>query len=320
LSTLTYTANQLIETIRKKAGWTANDQLGSQDADLIRHLNEAMYTEILPRLMKVKEEYFVITRRVPLTSNENRYRIPKRAAGNKIRDLFYIDDSGGRIRLPHISRENLDAYPDSGTSPEAYFLEGTRIVLVPELTGASGSLEIAYFFRPGQLVKIDEVVRITDVTLVGGSQSNYGVAGPIPASWDSTSLLDIHSPNSGAEIKAFDLDPVVLDIPTDTIGFFNVVIDGSEYGADPVEVGDYICLAGEAAIPSLPRELHPVLAQAAIVRMAEGEADDTYQYHKTELDRMLQAAGYLFDTRVEGQPKKLVSRQGAWLYGGGRRG
>src|SRR5688572_22687479 len=129
-----------------------------------------MYTELLPRLMKVKEDYFVITRRIPLTASENRYRIPNRAAGQKLRDLFYIDSAGTRCRIPHISREHLDEYAVTpATEPEGYYLEGTHIVLVPELSGSSGSLEVSYFFRPGQLVRNLEVRQITSMTNLGAT-------------------------------------------------------------------------------------------------------------------------------------------------------
>jgi hypothetical protein len=312
VAVLTYTSNQLLDRVRKKAGWTANEQLGSEDTDLLKSLNEALFTEILPRLMKVKEEYFVITRRVPLTGSEHRYRIPKRAAGQKLRDIFWIDSSGDRFRLPHISREDRNTFSSSATtSPEAYYLENTYIVLVPDLSGASGSLEIAYFFRPGQLVDATNETR-TVTGIAGGALT---LSSTIPATFLTSVRYDIHSPDSGAEIRAFDIQPTTAT--GTTITFAATSVDGSEYGTDPVQIGDYVCLAGEAAVPGIPLELHPVLVQATVVRMAEGQGDDAAALHRQELDRMLQAAGYLFDYRVEGQPKKIVSKIGNILYGGG---
>jgi hypothetical protein len=318
MSLLTYTTAQLIDRIRKKAGWTNNDQAGATDVDLIRHLNEAMFTEIIPRLMKVKEEYFVITRRIELATafNENRYRIPKRAAGNKLRDLFYIDSSGTRRRLLHISREDLDLYSNTPVKePEAYFLEGTHIVLVPELSAPTGSLEIAYFFRPGQLAPATETRQITSIS--GDSPVTLGFVGGAPSGWTTSLAYDIHSPDSGAQIKVFDISASVIGASSIGVGLNSVA--GGNYGEDPVTIGDYICLAGEAAVPGVPLELHPVLIQATVVRMEESQGNaETTALHRQELDRMLQVAGYYFDYRVEGAPKKLTPRQGAMLFGGGR--
>lgn len=316
MAVLTYTTDQLLDRIRKKAGWTDNDQEGARDEDLIRSLNEAMYSELLPRLMKTKEEYFVVTRRIPISlPTEHRYRVPKRAAGNKLRDLFYIDPNGARVRLPHINREDLDRYSDTPVAePEAYYLEGSHIVLVPELSGASGFLEMAYFFRPGQLVLPAETRKITTIT--GVSPVVLGYAGGTPAGWTTSLRYDIHSPDSGAEIKVFDIS--VLAVGANSVDVTLTAVAGSGYGEDPVAVGDYICLTDEAAIPGIPRELHPALIQATVARMEESQGNaEMAAMHRSELDRMLQAAGYLFDYRVEGQPKKLISRQGQQLYGGG---
>ncbi len=317
-----YTSDQLIDRARKKAGWTNNSQTGSTDTDVLRHLNEAMWTEILPRLMKTKEGYFAISRRIALTASESRYRIPKRAAGGKLNHIYYIDSAGERVRLRNIGPEQLDEYDLTATEPEAYYLENAYIVLVPELTGTpTGSLELSYFFRPGQLVKTIEARQITGISDIGAfwTLSFTGGTPVVNPGWTTVSRYDIHSQDSGGQIKTFDLLCTTVSSPGNQITFSEAEVNGSAYGSDAVEIGDWICLAGEAVVPGLPLELHPVLVQAAVVRMAEGLGDETYQYHRAELDRMLQAGGYLFDTRVESEPKKMVSRQGQALYGGGGR-
>ena len=313
----TYTTEEILERVRIKGGWTNNFQLGATDDDIIDLMNEAMYTEIVPRLMKVKEEYLVITRRIPISANKSRYRIPERAAGQKLRDLYYLDQQGTRIRLPHISRENRHEHSDSPTtSPEAYFLEGTHIVLVPDLVGASGQLELAYFFRPGQLVRNELAREVTVLQTVGGLK-RFSYIGAAPSGWTTGLMFDIHSYLSGAQPKAFSITAQEVNSAGSYIDFTLTDVDGSQFGTDAVESADWICLEGAAVVPGLPFELIPVLVQATVTRMAEQLGDETYQYNRAELDRMLQAAGYLYDTRVEGQPKKLVSKQGRALYGGG---
>ena len=71
----------------------------------------------------------------------------------------------------------------------------------------------------------------------------------------------IHSPNSGSEIKAFDITASAAS-GTD-ITFTATDIDGSTFGSYAAAAGDYVCLAGECALPFLPYEMHPLVAIAA---------------------------------------------------------
>jgi hypothetical protein len=312
LAVLQYTADELIATVRNIASLPDHNQVGSQSADIIRYLNEEMMAELVPALLKAREEYFVLTRRIPIVEGQDRYRIPQRAIGLKLRDLHYVDGAGDVHDIEHIERERADDYGDDGSGcPPAFHLENNQIVLIPRGGSFSGFLEVVYHFQPGQLVLANQARLIQSVA--GGVITLTQNA---PSTFTTTARYDIHSPLSGGEIKAFDIP--CSNVSAAQLTFTQADIDGSVYGSLKAETGDYVVLAGEAALPALPRELHPVLAQAAACRAREAIGDvDGVAMHKAKLDRMLLNAMALLECRVEGRPPKITNPAGWALYGGG---
>ena len=104
---------------------------------------------------------------------------------------------------------------------------------------------------------------------------------------------------------------------------FDTAIDGSVFGEDPIEVGDYVCLTNEAALPGVPRELHPTVAKVAAANILEDEGDTQAFQAKTALSdrelfgykRSIGALGRM-ENRVEAKPRYI--RGGNFLDAHGR--
>jgi len=296
-----YTADELIDLVRRRAAVPDVESAGSAGADILAYLNEELYSKIMPHLMRAREDYFVQAERVPLVSNQSAYRLPKRAAGQKLRSLVYTSSDGARSTVDFISRREAELFSaDTSDIPMAFFIEGNHVVLRPDLSSANGAfLEMSYFFRPGELALIANGRRITAVNL---GTKTVTVASLV-SGWIAGSLLDIHSENSGSEIHAWDLTVASTTATTVT---FNEAINGSVYGTRPVEVGDYLVSQEQAVIPALPRELHVALAQAAVCRLAEAGGDiESLRAHGSELTRELRDAMELITPRVDSKPKKI---------------
>lgn len=301
MSVKKYTAEELIETVRNDGMIPDVGATGSQDVDILAHLNKAMLNEMIPDLMKTREEYFVVSRRQAITTP--RCRIPARAIGQKLRDVVWFNNTE-RTKLFRLAREDLIEHSTIGTTaPYAFYIEGNHIVFVPDAGSFAGSVELSFFFRPGQLVLSTETrtVSAVDTTL-----KTITLSSAPPSSWDASMLYDVHSPNSGAEIKLFDL--AIGDLTGNIITAIPA-IDGSDYGTYTPAAGDYVCLAGEAALPALPIELHPILAQAGLVRYLLSQGDiEHLKANEGQLNRMLVNAGIMCEDRVSGRPQKLVRR------------
>lgn len=314
---LAYTTEELLEEIRNQYVVGDAGSVGTEDADLLRYLNKEMMLEIIPQVAKLHEEFFVVTELVPLTKtntiSDTHVKIPDRAVGNSLRDLFLFRGDS-RISLPRINREDLDAYDrDRGTGSLTfgYFIEGVRIRIFPSIN-TGDELEVSYMFRPSQLVKADGYRTITALNTTLRTVTLSGAGSPFVVG----DLVDIHGPNSGAEIRVWDnrITGVAANVLTLTDP-----IDGTDTreGRQSVEVGDFVCLRETCAIPMLPRELHGALAQAAIVRLAEAFDDqEKYTMHLNHLNRELKLMEFAIGKRVTGRPRVVVNANSVlWRQG-----
>jgi hypothetical protein len=305
---LSYTTEELLEEIRNQYVVGDAGSQGTTDADLLRYLNKEMMLELIPQVAKLHEEFFVVTELITLTVTgalgDNHIAVPDRAVGQSLRDLFLIR-GGSRIELPRINREDLSIFEGTvgvGNSLRGFFIEGGRIRTFPSVT-AGDKLEVAYLFRPSQLVKSSGYRKITALDTTLKTVTMEGSGSPFVAG----DLVDIHGPNSGAEIRVWDNE--VVSVAANVLTLTDP-IDGTDprEGRQAVAVGDYVCARETCAIPMLPRELHPALAQAAIVRLAEAFDDqEKYAMHLNQLNRELKLMEFMVGKRVHGRPRIIVN-------------
>lgn len=301
-----YTGDELITALRDTGMIPDTGSTGSEDADLLKYLNQAVATVLVPRLIATREDYFVQREQQTITAGTYRYRIPHRAFYGKLRDLWYIDSNGTRLFIPRSPEEDMNLFTDqaSGEYPDAYFLEGDYIHLLPDEDPTyTGTLELVYFARPNDIVQTTSAGVVSSVagkviTCTADVSSIFSVG-------DS---IDVHSPYSGSELKCWDL--TVTNVATTDVTV-SEDIDGTTAGTLPVAAGDYVCSAEECVIPPLPRSLHPLVARAAAVYVAESIGDvEGMQFHSQILDRNLQDALRALETRIEGRPWKITGRSG----------
>lgn len=323
---LVYTTEQLINEVRNQFQSGDTGSLGTTDDDILTYLNKEMLLEVIPQIAKLREEFFIVTELITLTKdntiNDTHVKIPDRAIAQSLRDLmlFMGDPDSTRISLPRINREDLPAFevvPGTGSEIRGFYIENYRIRVFPSVFNGQ-KLEVAYMFRPSQLVKetgSSTSVGYRNVTAVGSPTSlDVTTSGSNP--WVVGDLVDIHGPNSGAEMRVWDNRVAAVNGNTITL---TDPIDGTDArkGRFVVEVGDYIATQEEAAIPMLPRELHVIVAQAAVVRMAEAIDDqEKYQMHLSQLNRQMKLMEFPMGKRVTGRPRKIVNRNSPlWRMG-----
>ena len=326
-----YTAAELIALVRDEARIPDTAATGNADADILNRINETLSSYLYGMIMEVKEEYFLRTTRYNLASTEERYKIPARAMYQNLRDVKWAETvSGGYSPLAHMNVGQLDdTYSSTTTSnaPSAFYVEGNHIHLWPNLSGATGFIDLSFYFAPGDLVLQAEVAKVAAVDF---DTKKVTLDRALPttgsATWDVNALYDVHSPDSGAEIRkwhgALDGAPDV-STPAEPVLEFTTPIDGSVVGEDPVEIGDYVCLTNEAALPGVPRELHPTVGKLAAANILEDEGDTEGFQAKTALsDRELygykKSMGALgrMENRVEAKPRFI--RGGNFLDAHGR--
>lgn len=315
---LAYTTEQLIEEVRNRSMTPDADSPGTLDSDLLLYLNGEMMNELIPRVSRLHEEFFVVTELITLTENDpdsEFVEIPDRATGTSLRDIVLVRGESRHI-FPQINREDLPSYQPvrgGGSNIRGYYIEGNRIRIFPGSTEAGVQLEVSYLFRPSQLTTAANYTTITAVDL---SLKQITVAAAAPINFSVGQLTDIHGPNSGAEIRVWDNQVAAISGQVVTL---TDEIDGTDAreGRKIVKVGDYFVPREECAIPMLPRETHTILAQAAVCRVIEALDDaEKLQMHTATLDRFLKSMEYSIAKRVRGRPRIIVNRKAPmWRQG-----
>jgi len=306
-----YTTDDLIDSVRLRGGLNDNDASGTgqKDDDIILFLNEEM-NELVTLILEANENYLLVREKITPVANQSEYEINERAVFNKIKNVYYMSDSNDTRQI--IQPISTSAYPSSLTTVETpcyYDIVGNKIVFVPSIgSGPTGWYEITWTFRPGELVKTAEARQITAVNTSTGIVT---LDSTVPSSWTTNNKFDIHSNTSGGNIRLWSLNATSVSGNTIT---FSDAIDGSTYGTFAPQVGDWVCLEGQAVIPALPAEMHPTLAQAATVRVMESlQNPEGIQVHTARLNRMLQGNRLGLNPRTD-LARKIVPNDSIWDY------
>ena len=308
-----YDSEDLVAAVRRIGSFTENvESEGKTDQDILDVIDATLLDELVPQVVRLQEEFFIREHTVACSSAIARYALPKRAVGNKLRDIFWVSGTQRKF-LPPIARESLPFYAegDTDSAPDGFYIEGDAVIPVPRPGG--GSLRMAYMFRPGQLVLAEGYRQVVSVD----STTSVTLDSTVPATWTTATLFDAHSKESGAENRFFDFGASVVSGLTLT---FTQAIDGSVTDMRALEPGDYVTEAEYAAVPSLPRDVHSVLAQAAACRLLESDGDsEMLQLARQTLARQLENMMHIMDVRVDGKTQRLTNRRSfLWAQTGGR--
>lgn len=286
---IVHTGDELIRSVRRQATIPKVGSTGTNDWDILSVLSDIQETKLVPKLMKIREDYFLAKTRIPIMAGTLEYRLPSRATFQKLKRIYFWD---GMNQIP--TYDNIT-------------IHGNYIVLVDGDDDSGNQLEVWYFFRPSSLTLTENCRQII---AVNPTAKTAQLSSAPPASWGASYKVDVHSPESGAEVKLWDATAAIV---TDTLTF-TVPIDGSTYGTRALAVDDWVCGAGWSVLPALPQEYHPALALATAIRFATIRGDLKLAKALTEeLAPDLRDLVGTTDQRIEGRPQR-ISMQGTHLF------
>lgn len=158
-----YTSQDLINSVKRKIAVPIS-QNTFLEADILAFANEEMFISQVPSVLQFHEEYFVTYKTLPLQTNLSRYPIPDRATGMKLRDLFWMDQSGNLFDMTRIDEHDKAFFQTNigaNQSVHKFYVEGNDVVLTPGVVDSpTGSLVFVFYLRPNQLVKNGRVATI----------------------------------------------------------------------------------------------------------------------------------------------------------------
>lgn len=157
------TSDDLIESVKRKIAFPIS-QSTFEPTDILAFANEEMFISQVPSVLEYHEEFFVSYKIIPLTTGVNRYAIPDRAIGMRLRDVKWQDNQGNMFDMTRIAPEDKAFFQRNIGANEAihkFYVEGNDIVLSPSVTAdPSGQLVMSFYLRPNQLVTNDRAAII----------------------------------------------------------------------------------------------------------------------------------------------------------------
>lgn len=150
------TSTEIIASIKRKIAFPIAQNTFEID-DILAFVNEEMTISQVPSILQFHEEFFTYAEEFALEPNKNKYPVPSRAIGMKLRNLFFKDMSNNMYEMCRVNADDAGFFQRNlGTdqSIHKYYFEGNEIVLTPtSIINPTGSLRMVYFIRPNQLVQ-----------------------------------------------------------------------------------------------------------------------------------------------------------------------
>jgi len=298
------TSEDLIDSVLRRA-FIPRHQSTFTDADLLAFADEEMDIGLIPSILQVHEDYLMYTQNIPVLQSTNRYAIPYRAIGNKLREVSVEDSSGNVYEMTRISVADLPFYNyQAYNRPYAFYIENNEIVLVPitNYYQDGTKLKITYYMRPNSMVPIEDVGVINSINRTTGEIQLTS----IPENFNINSLYDFIQIKSPNKTLGFDLNAISVNSTSKTVTFDPTIIPTN------LAIGDHLCLATECAVPQVPSDLHVILAQRIACRCLEAMGDsEGLAVANQKLAEMESKILTLIDARVEDAPQKITNRHSA---------
>lgn len=296
-----YTTTSLIKAIKRKGSIPTNQQLYS-DTDFVDTANDEMECNIVPLLMRVREEYFV-TYKDYVINNESKFDIPFDAVGMKLRQVAIVVNVGSpteqivdipRLELETIAANNsiytLDTINNLVTG---FYFQGNQVCLYPAQNGysQSGVLRLYYIKRP---LKLTTVTNCGYIKAINTGTKEIQLSS-VPADWEVGTVLNAVSQTPGFKTTNSQMVITAISSPTITVD----TIEG-------LTLNDYVSVQGYSCIPQLPVEAIPVLAQASVVKVLESLGDrEGMKIAQAKMDENKKDMLTLISPRSDGNVKKI---------------
>ena len=271
---------ELISALKIKGSFPTADDLFS-NADYLVLFNMQMQLEIIPTMLLLSEEYFLLSKDYTIALGST-YRLPSRSVGAKLRDVQYVDAAGNSNPVTRLFEE------DRNLNATGFYLLRNSVELSADFTG--NTLRLKYFSRPNKLVLTSACGQVSSI-----DSATQVTVSSLPTSMSTGVLCDFVQNNNPYDLLTYD--SAITGVSGSSVTFTSL--------PDGLAVGDWLCLASESPVPMIPEEMHPVLIQAALVSALAAKKDKALDFEAPLLERVKQDAIRMLDPRVENSSIKF---------------
>lgn len=301
-----YTVDEMVSDVRNDY-ITPQSQNLFEDTDIVKHLDKAMRSKIIPLINSTREDYWVNLYDQPVTGRAS-YVIPQRSAGAMLVNIVFVDTTGNQIELNRLTTKKISStFPFGYQLPlytYGFYVQDDKIFLYPQQaqTATQYTLRMIFMRRPNNLTLTTNCGKI--LTIV----SNVITVDNIPSSWTTGTTFDI--------IQNFPQFNSIDD--GSTITGINTLTNEITLTSAPTDlaVGMYLCPTLMSCIPQIPYEAYDILIAAGAARIARSLGDSqglqlaekNYQEESQDFIKLIQP-------RVQEATKKIVNRNNPFNFG-----
>jgi hypothetical protein len=300
-----YSVEELIENIKRRCS-VPTSQLTFTPEDFALLANDEMQGEVVPLIMATREEYFVDYYDVASPA-DGVIPFPENTVGSKVRSICYVQQ-GSPLVLTSLPRIDLDVVAGVGFSNfntlAGFYIQGNDIVLYPNSSVPPNTTIRIYFYK--RTLVLTEPSTYGQITAID-PDNNILQLNFVPSGWEIGDKLNTISSKPGFDVTNGDLTIANISAPS-------VVVNSVE----GIEVGDYISRLGYSAVPQIPIEAHPYLAQLTAAKCLESLGDRTgMDAALSKAAALKQALLVMISQRVDGSVKKVMNPNGGLRLGAG---
>jgi len=294
-----YTTARLIKDLKRRGSIPTAQEL-FEDEDFCDFMTDCQKMRILPQILKTREEHFVHSVDIPMVEDQDRYDLPTRAIGQRIRNIYILrnGDDEDTVELPRIEPEDENYRYRIG-----YFFEGSKIVLTGRDTRPQDFIRIKYHRRPSRLVPVSQAMQITDISPTTNMVTvNQIPEGFVPGEYDITQAKSPFDAMDSITVTAIDQNSMLLVLSPSVIS--------------QISIGDWITEEECTVIPQIPVDLHEILLQYALVKALEALGDrNGVELSANYLAELEESLYTLLEHRDQGHSRKVRVRNTLWHSG-----
>lgn len=293
-----YTVNDLIESVVRRGSVPISEHT-INNGDIIRFANEEIEENIVALILSTREELFLTSEDITLEANKYNYDIPYRAIGSKVRVIKPVlsDNSEGLPLIP-VALEHVYQFNDSYANnyQNGFYLENDQIVIIPDLYSlGTTTIRVYYYLRPNSIVELTRAAKIRSIDF----DNNSVTVETVPSNISNSTLVDLIQAKPNHKTYDFDLS-VSVNTANKTITFSEL--------PENLQVGDYVCTAGETPTPQIPVDILPLLEQSAVCKVLEAIGDtEGLKNAYVRLQKLEERLFNVIDNRIEAPGRKIVN-------------
>jgi hypothetical protein len=285
-----YTTSTLLSAVNRRA-FIPTGQTTFSNTDILAIADEMIRNDILPKILSIREEFFVYHKDYDIVADTQKYDVPPRSIGLIVREVHHVNSSGNVKNLDRLEPELIDSISRKATIPESFFMKNNQIWMHPIPSSTDGTLRVYFLLRPSNLIETTSSAIITGIN----TTTNVLSFSSIPSTWVTGDIFDLIRQDGGHECVDFDKTSTLVS-GTDIT--FSSLPSG-------LRVGDYVALQGESPVVQLPAEFRDILSQAVACFILEKMRLPGAEAERVNYEKSLINIRDMISPRTIGSPRTV---------------